>query len=171
MAASPSFATARTLLGRAARLLGGNQQTPSPALISYARQVQPLVERVERAYADWLAHTQESPNPEMLANTASVQRWELASAAEALAALEPPAEAQRVHEGLLQGLRLSARAYQLLSLGYRSTTYATVCDGHTLLGDAQRALRPIAEQLAHWAEPRGQVASPGPAPARQRGAS
>jgi hypothetical protein len=64
--------------------------------------------------------------------------------------MEPPARARAVHRRLLASLQLAARASQLLAVGYRSTRYATVCDGQAALHDAQLALQRIVEELSGW---------------------
>ncbi len=135
-------------------------------MISYARQVSPFVERAERAYRLWLGRSSEVPRTEVLANAASVQRWEFASWVEALSQIAPPPEAAKLHGQMLAGLRDGARASQLLSSGYRSTTYFAVCDGQALLVRALDCLRPVGEQIAQWS------ALPIPAaPARRRPAA
>jgi hypothetical protein len=110
--------------------------------------VQPVAQRAADRYADWLECIRDLTDSADLANAASRQRWQFASDHASLAEMEPPAAARALHRRLLAALQLAARASQLLGVGYRSTRYATVCDGQAALEDAQQALRRIVEELA-----------------------
>ena len=145
-----------TLFSEVSRLLRGNR-SPSAALLPYILQVRPSAELAERSYHAWLTRIQDLPDSQVLANAASVQRWEVASMAEALASIVPPREVFRLHHQLIDAMRDFARAFQLLSAGYRATTYATVCDGQALLTEAHTSLRLIAEQLSRWSQRIGLV--------------
>jgi hypothetical protein len=136
-----------------ARLLRPGDLTPSPDLMSYARLVHPVAQRAADRYADWLDCVRDVTDSADLANAASRQRWQFASDARSLENVEPPTEARTLHRRLIETLQLAARASQLLGVGYRSTRYATVCDGQATLEDAQRALERIAGELARWVPP------------------
>jgi hypothetical protein len=138
------------VLGIIAHKLGFDRQ-PNEELVAYARQVQPLVRRAKRLYRAWLARAQDLPNPDELANAASVLRWEFATALESLAAVAPPSRADRVHAQLRAGLTDAARAAQLIGAGYRSTTYGTVCDGQSLFARTDARMSEILELLSGWA--------------------
>jgi hypothetical protein len=140
------------LLQAASRLFRGASALPRPEVVSYARRVHPFVSRAERSFRLWLVNGQDVGTTEDLANTASVQRWEYANWYDALSDVDVPAEALKLHDQLLAVLRECARAAQLLSVGYRSTTYATVCDGEYLLTRAHESVSLIARQLDLWLE-------------------
>ena len=138
------------LLGAIARWLGSGDSPPSADLLAYVHAVQPVARRAADRYAVWLECLRDLTDSEDLANAASRQRWQFANDAAWLADMQPPAEARALHQRLLKALQLAARASQLLGVGYRSTRYATVCDGQAALEDAQRALQRVVEELADW---------------------
>jgi hypothetical protein len=144
------------LLGGVARLLGYRSK-PSEELVAYAREVQPVARRAQRLYRVWLDRAQDIPKPEELANAASVLRWEFASAADRLASIVPPPPAARLHAQLLACQTDATRAAQLMGAGYRSTTYATVCDGQSLFSRTDERLGLLLEQLSRWAPDLGQA--------------
>src|SRR5439155_1186861 len=83
--------------------------------------------RALAAYDRWLGVSRDLGAPDQLANAASVHRWEYLSWHEQLAGVTPPAALERLHLQALHGLHDAARASQRLALGYRATTYASVC--------------------------------------------
>ena len=137
------FATA--LAGLTRRLRG--DAASAAAVSAYQRQARPYLLKALAAYDRWLSVSRDLGASDLLANAASVQRWEFLSWHEQLAELLPPGEIEHLHLRVMRGFRDAARASQLLALGYRSTTYATVCDGQTLLSDSTDCLRRALQQF------------------------
>jgi len=134
------FAALRAgLAGLARRFRGG--ASPDHAEQTYRRQVRAYLLRALAAYDRWLGVSRDLGAPDQLANAASVHRWEYLSWHEQLAGVTPPAALERLHLQVLYGLHDAARASQRLALGYRATTYASVCEGQALLSDAADSLR------------------------------
>ena len=161
------LAAARAMLLGAARRLRGDADQPDQALVDYARRARPLAVRALRAYERWLDYARDLSTTESLANAASVQRWEYANWAEALAGLAPPLRAERLHTRLVESMFAAARASQLLGRGYRATTYATVCDGHALLSDAVDSVRLALLELGRRAAQR-ELSQPAQEPEERR---
>src|SRR5256885_1325591 len=102
------------LAGLTRRLRGDAAGGSRPAADAYQRQARPYLLRALAAYDRWLSISRELDASDVLANAASVQRWEFLSWHDQLAELLPTVEAERLHHRVLQGFRDAARASQLL---------------------------------------------------------
>ncbi len=116
------------------------------AIVSVAQQTQDMSER-------WLAFAQLESDAERLANTAAVNRWELAMMGERLRELQVPRPAAATDRDVRRSLTSLTRAFQLLANGYRFHKSDAVCDGQALLVDRVGRLQAASRQL-HERQPR-----------------
>ncbi len=120
------------------RLFQREPATPAEELASYSAEVVPVLARAERLYQDWLELSALFAEPEKLANTAAIHRWEAATMRQALGRLTPPPVLAQPHAELMSALLLTSRASQLLSNGNRFHNASAVCDGQTLLEESRK---------------------------------
>ena len=112
---------------------------PSDAeLAAYAEVVEPVLERAERLYGQWLEQTALFVDSEKLANAAAIHRWQVATMKQAVEAVTPPPALASAHAALIDALQAASRAAQLLSSGSRFHNAGALCDGHTMLEAARR---------------------------------
>src|SRR3712207_3328249 len=94
--------------------------TPSDAeLAAYAEVVEPVLERAERLYVQWLEQAALFVDSEKLANAAAIHRWQVATMKQAIAGATPPPALASAHTALVEALQVASRAAQLLSSGSR----------------------------------------------------
>jgi len=121
---------------------------PEPeAVEDYRAAILPLLERAERLYQQWLEDVETVSDSERLANIASTQSWELATLSERLQACTPPEALAGTHAKCTEAFRLTRRAGQLLSTGYRYHSSDALCDGHALLDDACQIRHTVLQRL------------------------
>ena len=166
MLARPMVPTRRMM---ALNRLFSRPPAPSDAeLAAYAEVVEPIFERAERLYEQWLEQAALFVDSEKLANAAAIHRWQVATMKQTVQAATPPPALASAHADLIAALQAASRAAQLLSRGSRSHTASAVCDGHTLLEEARQqrlsAERQIRRLLARGGDRPADSAAPDSGP-------
>ena len=145
---------------------------PSDAeLATYAEVVEPVLERAERLYGQWLEQTALFVDSEKLANAAAIHRWQIATMKQAVEGAEPPPALASAHTALIDALQAASRAAQLLSSGSRFHNAGALCDGHTMLEEArqqrlaaERDIRRLLGPIGGEPDDRVEGAAPAPTP-------
>ena len=99
----------------------------------YRGHVVEAVGQIRQTFNNWVALRQIEPDYARLANTAAVNRWELMRLVERIDRLQPPRALNSAHRAMLTTVTASARACQLLAVGYRFHKSEAICDGQALL--------------------------------------
>lgn len=107
-------------------------------LTAYAQVVEPMLDRAEHLYQQWIEQAAMFVESERLANAAAVQRWDLATMKQMAEGAIPPRGLARAHADFVASLHVASRAAQLLNSGHRFHTASAVCDGTTLLEEARQ---------------------------------
>jgi hypothetical protein len=99
----------------------------------YRGHVLDVVAQIRQIFDKWVALREIEPDYARLANTAAVNRWELMRLVERIDRLQPPRVLNSAHRTMLTSVTASARACQLLAVGYRFHKSEAICDGQSLL--------------------------------------
>jgi hypothetical protein len=118
-------------------LLSGTRGSSVDELGPYAAIVNPSFDRAEQLYQEWYARSGRFEEPERLANSASVHRWEAARIADALADIDPPRVVRRAHDEAIEAMIVASRAAQRLGAGARFHNAKALCEGQILLEESR----------------------------------
>jgi hypothetical protein len=99
----------------------------------YRGQVVDVVTQIRQIFDKWVALREIEPDYARLANTAAVNRWELMRLVERIERVQPPRLLNGAHRAMVRTVTASARACQLLAVGYRFHKSEAICDGQALL--------------------------------------
>jgi hypothetical protein len=113
----------------------------------YSAHVLAVVAQIRQIFAGWSSTREIEPDYARLANTAAVNRWELMRLASQLEQMQPPRPLSGAHRNVLAAVTSSARACQLLAVGYRFHKSEAICDGQSMLLETVQGLDDLIVQV------------------------
>ena len=113
----------------------------------YAAQVEQVAARLRAVFDEWSTMREIEPDNIRLANSASVNRWELLRLARDVEQQTPPRSYASMQRDVHNDLIGAARACQLLANGYRFHKSEAVCDGQALLLETVQDMAELDDQL------------------------
>jgi len=113
----------------------------------YSTQVLNVITQIREVFDGWNSTREIEPDYARLANTAAVNRWELMRLAAQVEEMQAPRLLSGAHRNVLAAVTSSARACQLLAVGYRFHKSDAICDGQALLLETVEGLDDLIVQV------------------------